>query len=681
MSSIHPSSSPNANTTDDSSLSRQHGEDSPSQLLAGREPALRQTSSHHDSSPSPQQSLPRRSLSERVPHYRSSVGPHLNHDLPPLPRPDLSPEARRQTMMALDRKRRLTASTHETGRRRTTTGGFTSRDNRYYQITPRRDSQPSSASQAGAGDQGDVVDLTSSSPPAPPSGDLQSTISPRQHRTRSSSSRGYAVPRWQPDNEVSECPICHRQFGFLFRRHHCRKCGRVVCNDCSPHRITIPRQYIVHPPGTMEDPLSPTDIPIIDLTRADDGQEGTSAGLPYRRPNPALGGGEKVRLCNPCVPDPQPELLAMPREPPQGNSYFAAGQSREPFGRPLNHLQRPAPPTLTEFPPYQYPQNRRPTQPTESDRQLYARLQHPGTRVHLELDEEDEESGSSPEAYTSAPRHHIMVSTSPPTFIGNIDHAQSLSQHHFPPHAPPPTHSRYRSLDSPQAPLPPLPLFNSRPRNSSMLDPTRDYYGMPPPSFSSGVASRPSQPAPSSSTTAPRPARHRIREEDMCPVCRHELPPKGPNADETERENHIMQCISQHDTSTPTQRQPPSALHSNMSASLPAEPWSRTQTFGASGPTLPVSSSHATSSSTPPAPVRMHVPGMIRFIATEKDCTPQPNSDGQLDESSVECSICMVEYEVGERLVRLECWCKFHEECIVEWVGRGGGCPLHKINS
>lgn len=644
-------------------MSRQGTDFSPP--LIAQEPALRQTISDSGSSPPIQQSLPRRSHSERVPHYRSSFGPDLNHDLPPLPRPDMSPDARRQTMVALDRKRRLTASAQETGRRRTTTGGFTSRDNRYYQTVPRRDSQRSSASQGGNPEQREVIDLTSSSPPAPGSGGLPPTSPPRQHRTSSNGSRGYVVPRWQPDNEVSECPICRRPFGFLFRRHHCRKCGRVVCNDCSPHRITIPRQYIVHPPGTLEDSLSPSEIPTIDLTRGEDEEEGGYTGLPYRRPNPALGGGEKVRLCNPCVPDPQPELLAILREQPQRHSSFAAGQSRELFGGGPNDLQRSAPPTLTEFPRLQYNMNVPPTLSTENDRQLYARLQHPGTRVHLGMDEEEDESGSSPEVYTTAPRHHIVVSTSLSVPAGSTNHLQGL-QNRYPPSATP-MHSRYYSLDSRQGPLPPLPTFSSRPRFSSMLESTRNH-------------DMQSRPHPSSSTTAPRPARPRIREEDICPVCRRELPPKGPNGEEAERESHIMECILQHDTSTPTQRQPPPA---SMSTSLPAqsEPQRRTQTFGASGPTLPITTSHATSSSTRPASSRPHALGMIRFVATEKDCTPQPNSDGELDESSVECSICMVEYEVGERLVRLECWCKFHEECIVEWVGRGGGCPLHKINS
>lgn len=32
----------------------------------------------------------------------------------------------------------------------------------------------------------------------------------------------YLLPRWQPDAEVTYCPICNAQFSFFVRKHHCR---------------------------------------------------------------------------------------------------------------------------------------------------------------------------------------------------------------------------------------------------------------------------------------------------------------------------------------------------------------------------------------------------------------------------------------------------------------------------
>ncbi|KXL43977.1 hypothetical protein M433DRAFT_155349 [Acidomyces richmondensis BFW] len=92
------------------------------------------------------------------------------------------------------------------------------------------------------------------------------------------------LPKWQPDSEVGKCPVCNTEFSFWFRKHHCRKCGRVVCAACSPHRITIPRQYIVQPPNPFEQEFG-----IAEMEN------------PMAR---YLGGGEVVRVCNPCVPDP-----------------------------------------------------------------------------------------------------------------------------------------------------------------------------------------------------------------------------------------------------------------------------------------------------------------------------------------------------------------------------------------
>ncbi|PQE20950.1 FYVE zinc finger protein [Rutstroemia sp. NJR-2017a BBW] len=129
------------------------------------------------------------------------------------------------------------------------------------------------------------------------------------------------VPRWQPDAEVTKCPICYTAFGWLNRKHHCRKCGRVVCNSCSPHRITIPYQYIVQPPD------HPSQYSSITYNRLLDPQaEG--------RINNSLefGGGDRVRLCNPCVPDPnvappQTNQTGHIEEPRHAVGYHGRSQS------------------------------------------------------------------------------------------------------------------------------------------------------------------------------------------------------------------------------------------------------------------------------------------------------------------------------------------------------------------
>jgi FYVE zinc finger len=211
-----------------------------------------------------------------------------------------------------DRKRRLTNSAHNSGRVRTVSGGFHSRNTSSLASQPGRSSSsglPQSQQYSPHGGEPTATRLTGFR--------TRETAPMRRHssnmRRRTSSTREIVLPKWQPDSQVAECPICGRQFTFWFRKHHCRKCGRVVCASCSPHRITIPRQFIVHPPQSTS--TLPTSNPVvIDLTGGSPSTTRSNASSPpatsRRTSYPSLGGGEEVRLCNPCVPDPQPSPQA-----------------------------------------------------------------------------------------------------------------------------------------------------------------------------------------------------------------------------------------------------------------------------------------------------------------------------------------------------------------------------------
>lgn len=49
---------------------------------------------------------------------------------------------------------------------------------------------------------------------------------------------------WVRDEEATNCMCCRRSvFTMLTRRHHCRRCGRVVCHSCSTNRIKIHNMY------------------------------------------------------------------------------------------------------------------------------------------------------------------------------------------------------------------------------------------------------------------------------------------------------------------------------------------------------------------------------------------------------------------------------------------------------
>lgn len=46
-------------------------------------------------------------------------------------------------------------------------------------------------------------------------------------------------------------------------------------------------------------------------------------------------------------------------------------------------------------------------------------------------------------------------------------------------------------------------------------------------------------------------------------------------------------------------------------------------------------------------------------------------------EADVECSICFEDFKRDDRIAILNCFCQYHEECILSWFERDRGCPFH----
>jgi FYVE zinc finger len=47
------------------------------------------------------------------------------------------------------------------------------------------------------------------------------------------------IPTWIPDSERPACAVCKNNFTTFRRKHHCRKCGDVVCDSCSKRRVEL----------------------------------------------------------------------------------------------------------------------------------------------------------------------------------------------------------------------------------------------------------------------------------------------------------------------------------------------------------------------------------------------------------------------------------------------------------
>lgn len=48
-----------------------------------------------------------------------------------------------------------------------------------------------------------------------------------------------AGEHWMKDGDSKTCMICNTTFTLSRRRHHCRKCGRLVCAECSKTRMAV----------------------------------------------------------------------------------------------------------------------------------------------------------------------------------------------------------------------------------------------------------------------------------------------------------------------------------------------------------------------------------------------------------------------------------------------------------
>ncbi|TMW56078.1 hypothetical protein Poli38472_008726 [Pythium oligandrum] len=45
--------------------------------------------------------------------------------------------------------------------------------------------------------------------------------------------------QWVFDEDTPNCMLCNTQFTMITRKHHCRRCGNVICHNCSPHKRRI----------------------------------------------------------------------------------------------------------------------------------------------------------------------------------------------------------------------------------------------------------------------------------------------------------------------------------------------------------------------------------------------------------------------------------------------------------
>lgn len=61
----------------------------------------------------------------------------------------------------------------------------------------------------------------------------------RENQTLQIENTKHQNRKWTDDAEVTHCTLCMKQFTVTIRKHHCRNCGNIFCNECSSKTAII----------------------------------------------------------------------------------------------------------------------------------------------------------------------------------------------------------------------------------------------------------------------------------------------------------------------------------------------------------------------------------------------------------------------------------------------------------
>ncbi len=176
--------------------------------------------------------------------------------------------------------------------------------------------------------------------------------------TRKSSLTGERAAVWEADTEGNTCRACHREFSLFVRRHHCRRCGKLVCGNCSASSWLIENI-------DKKNKVRVCDQCLDELKKAAEGGEGGDA---HTAGEAADGDGEESQdPPNPHVPPPvgsrpSPPIPAAggprPAPPVPGGGRAApplpggGGPAVSPSGRPAPPAQSRPTTTLLRLKPH-----------------------------------------------------------------------------------------------------------------------------------------------------------------------------------------------------------------------------------------------------------------------------------------------------------------------------------------
>lgn len=81
----------------------------------------------------------------------------------------------------------------------------------------------------------------------PPWAACQDGSSSSDHSWEQVDERDARSTLWVPDHAASHCRGCSAEFWMARRRHHCRSCGHVFCNQCANQLVPVPHEQLYSP--------------------------------------------------------------------------------------------------------------------------------------------------------------------------------------------------------------------------------------------------------------------------------------------------------------------------------------------------------------------------------------------------------------------------------------------------
>nr|XP_042900989.1 early endosome antigen 1 [Parasteatoda tepidariorum]XP_042900990.1 early endosome antigen 1 [Parasteatoda tepidariorum] len=80
----------------------------------------------------------------------------------------------------------------------------------------------------------------------------------RENQTLQVENMKHITRKWADDSEVTHCTACGKLFTVTIRKHHCRNCGNIFCNECSAKSATV---------ASSKKPVRVCDVCFVEVTK------------------------------------------------------------------------------------------------------------------------------------------------------------------------------------------------------------------------------------------------------------------------------------------------------------------------------------------------------------------------------------------------------------------------------